>query len=155
MGSGGPPGAGLGAAGAAAAAGPGGPPGAAPCGWEVYVTTHSQHRFWPGKSFDHQLCAVNGDQLGAAQQSQAVNMTTPDSPPSKFTGSGAKKFGVTNTAHKIANEEGWVLVRGATSDKPLANKHVPLRVADGKGPASVYNIDLHLRHPLLMYGHLR
>ena len=156
--SGGPPGAGLGAANAAAAAAPKGPPGGAAqkCNWEVYVTTHSQHRFWPGEQFQHQLCGLNGSELAGAQQSANVKMTAPDSMPSKFTGSGTKKFGVTSSAPAIAGKEaGWILVQGIKSDQKLQNRNLPIRVADGQAGPQAQIVDLYLRHPLLIYGQLQ
>ena len=91
-GTGTPPG-GLPAANAGAANAPQGPPGGAGCGWEVCIATHSQHRFWPGKSFNHELHALSGSQMtGGAVFTDAVTMAAVDSTQSKFSGAGAKKM---------------------------------------------------------------
>ncbi len=152
-----PPGGGLPAANAGAAAAPQGPPGgaAANCNWEVYVQTHSQHRFWPGVSFDQQLCALNSPTLGAVAQTASVTMTAADSPVSKFAGSGSHTYGVTNTAPAIAKEADWVLVTGPTTNSKLPHQNIRIRVADGQAGPTAQNIHLYLRHPLLVNGQLR
>ncbi len=138
---------------AGAAKAPKGPPGGAvaKCGWEVYVKTHSQHRFWPAESFDMQLCSADG----APQHSSNVTMTAKESPEAKFKGAGAKSFHATNTAPKIAKEADWVLVTGPTSTTKLKDQKVPIHVANGQVGASAQHIDLHVRHPLHFYGQLK
>ncbi len=149
-----PPG-GLPAANAGAANAPQGPPGGAGCGWEVYITTHSQHRFWPGKSFNHELHALNGSQMtGGAVFTNAVTMIAVDSTQSKFSGAGAKRYGATNTAPAIAAEADWVLVDGPTSKNKLADQNVGVNLADGQCGANAQHVDLYVRHPLLVYGQL-
>jgi hypothetical protein len=92
---------------------------------------------------------------GAPVYSQNVTMAAKDSPQAKFTGSGTKSFGVTNTAPKIAKEADWVLVTGPDSDTTLPNQNVPIQVANGQAGASAQYIDLYIRHPLYFYGQLK
>ena len=152
----GPPAA-LQGANAAAAAGPKGPPGGAVlhCAWEVYVKTRSQHRFWPGENFNHELQSLNGGKLAGAQHAASVKMDSKVSPESKFGGAGAKTFGVTNTVPGIAKEDGWKLVSGPDSKTELAHQNVAIHVSDGRSGPRAQHIELHVRHPLLVYGQLR
>ncbi|BDC52149.1 hypothetical protein F183_A44640 [Bryobacterales bacterium F-183] len=156
MANGAPPG--LPAANAGAGKAQKGPPGGAAgnCGWEVYVKTHSQERFWPKAAFDTQLCSINNsNKLGAAQHTQSTTMTDVVSPEAKFTGAGRKRFGVTNKAPDIADEKDWVLVTSASSKTKLPNQNKPITVNDGQCGGSAQHIDLFVRHPLFMYGQLK
>jgi hypothetical protein len=141
------------AAGKAGKGPPGGPVGK--CGWEVYITVHSQHKFWPGESFDVQLCALNSPKLGAVQDSKPVKMTAKDSPDAYFSGKGANTFGVTCTAPKIEKEADWVLVTGPATDAKLPDDNVQIQVDDGQSGDHAQHVDLHIRHPLLVYGQLK
>ena len=122
---------------------------------EVFVKVHSHHKFWPTPSFDVQLCAVPGGKLGAAAQSKSVKMTAKVSPEAHFKGNGTKSYGVTCTAPKIAKEADWELVSGPASTAKLANQYVPVAVSDGQCGAKAHHIDLHIRHPLFIYGQLK
>jgi len=70
----GPPGGGLRAANAGAAAAPAGPPGGAvaACEWEVWVRTFSQERFFPGHPFNHELRSRAGNTVGGVAYSEAA-----------------------------------------------------------------------------------
>jgi hypothetical protein len=124
-------------------------------GWEIFVKVHSQHKFWPGEKFDVQLALLAGGKLGAVQQSQPLKMTAKDSIDAKFTGNGAKTFGVTCTVPQSKKEADWILAADAKSEAKLAGDNVPVTVADGECGAKAHHIDLHVRHPLLVFGQLK
>src|SRR5580658_3627662 len=145
MGNGAPPaaGGGLPGANAGAANAPAGPPGAAPaCDWEIYVKTHSQHRFRPTPAFDTQLLTNDG----AVALTQSTTMTAKDSTDAKFTGSGLKSYFATNTAPKIAKEADWMLVTGPYSQTPLFGQKTNVQVSNGQVGASAPHVDLYIRH---------
>jgi hypothetical protein len=141
----------------AANAGQGAPGGGvAHCTWEIFVKVHSQHKFWPKEGFNVDLHALAGGKLGAQEQSRAAAMNAKVlDPPAHFQGSGKKTFGVTCTAPKIANEADWVLVTGPKAKTKLPNDLVKVEVRDGQLKEKARKVDLHIRHPLLVYAQLK
>lgn len=135
-----------------------GPPGGgvANCTWEIFVKVHSQHKFWPKEPFNVDLHALASGKLGAKEQSAGATMNAKIlDPPAHFQGAGKKTFGVTCTAPQIAKEADWELVTGPTSKKKLANDLVKVEVRDGNLGQKAKKVDLHIRHPLLIYAQLK
>jgi hypothetical protein len=134
-----------------------GPPGGAvsKCNWEVVITVHSQHKFWPRAGFETQLCSIAAGKLGPPAHKQNVKMTKKDSPNTTFKGAGKKTFGATATAPQIAAEAEWMLTTGPKTTDKLPNQFRQVDVEDGHCGAKAQHIDLYLRHPLLVFGQLK
>lgn len=129
---------------------------AAACKWEIFVTVHSQERFWPGKDFAVKLHQLKDDgSLGAVAYNQNVAMVVKDSPQVKFCDEGTKTFGATATVDTIADEADWVLAASATSNNPLPNKYVRVSVRNGNMGKQAKKVNLYVRHPLLVHLQLK